>query len=412
MSSALFPNYKRWELEIVEGKGTKVIDANGTEYLDFVSGIAVCNLGHCHPAVVEAVQAQLQKLWHVSNLFENSLQEEVASLLVANSDGQRVFFCNSGAEANEAAIKLARKHTGKSRILTFHQSFHGRTFATMTATGQEKIHSGFGPLLPTFSYLPFNDAAALEQAMDHEVAAVMVEAVQGEGGVTPAQTEFLQAAEKLCKQYGALLIIDEVQTGIGRTGKAFAYQHYGISPDIITVAKGLGNGIPVGALIGKEELADTFSAGTHGTTFGGNMIAMSAAKAVLENVMQPEFLEGVTEKEAYFMELLQDVTSLPVVKEVRGKGLMIGIECNTEAASFVTELQKKGLLVLVAGPNVVRLLPPLTVTKEELETAASAIKEVLGKVSAVSLSRKLAAWRAVPLGEDRVALTFLKFPYK
>lgn len=385
MSSALFPNYKRWELEIVEGKGTKVIDANGTEYLDFVSGIAVCNLGHCHPAVVEAVQAQLQKLWHVSNLFENSLQEEVASLLVANSDGQRVFFCNSGAEANEAAIKLARKHTGKSRILTFHQSFHGRTFATMTATGQEKIHSGFGPLLPTFSYLPFNDAAALEQAMDHEVAAVMVEAVQGEGGVTPAQTEFLQAAEKLCKQYGALLIIDEVQTGIGRTGKAFAYQHYGISPDIITVAKGLGNGIPVGALIGKEELADTFSAGTHGTTFGGNMIAMSAAKAVLENVMQPEFLESVTEKEAYFMELLQDVTSLPVVKEVRGKGLMIGIECNTEAAPFVTELQKKGLLVLVAGPNVVRLLPPLTVTKEELETAASAIKEVLGKVSAVSL---------------------------
>ncbi|MFP3124424.1 acetylornithine transaminase [Ectobacillus funiculus] len=385
MSSALFPNYKRWELEIVEGKGTKVIDANGTEYLDFVSGIAVCNLGHCHPAVVEAVQAQLQKLWHVSNLFENSLQEEVASLLVANSDGQRVFFCNSGAEANEAAIKLARKHTGKSRILTFHQSFHGRTFATMTATGQEKIHSGFGPLLPTFSYLPFNDAAALEQAMDHEVAAIMVEAVQGEGGVTPAQTEFLQAAEKLCKQYGALLIIDEVQTGIGRTGKAFAYQHYGISPDIITVAKGLGNGIPVGALIGKEELADTFSAGTHGTTFGGNMIAMSAAKAVLENVMQPEFLESVTEKEAYFMELLQDVTSLPVVKEVRGKGLMIGIECNTEAAPFVTELQKKGLLVLVAGPNVVRLLPPLTVTKEELETAASAIKEVLGKVSAVSL---------------------------
>ncbi|MFB9761952.1 acetylornithine transaminase [Ectobacillus funiculus] len=385
MSSALFPNYKRWELEIVEGKGTKVIDANGTEYLDFVSGIAVCNLGHCHPAVVEAVQAQLQKLWHVSNLFENSLQEEVASLLVANSDGQRVFFCNSGAEANEAAIKLARKHTGKSKILTFHQSFHGRTFATMTATGQEKIHSGFGPLLPTFSYLPFNDAAALEQAMDHEVAAVMVEAVQGEGGVTPAQTEFLQAAEKLCKQYGALLIIDEVQTGIGRTGKAFAYQHYGISPDIITVAKGLGNGIPVGALIGKEELADTFSAGTHGTTFGGNMIAMSAAKAVLENVMQPEFLESVTEKEAYFMELLQDVTSLPVVKEVRGKGLMIGIECNTEAAPFVTELQKKGLLVLVAGPNVVRLLPPLTVTKEELETAASAIKEVLGKVSAVSL---------------------------
>lgn len=385
MSSALFPNYKRWELEIVEGKGAKVIDANGTEYLDFVSGIAVCNLGHCHPAVVEAVQAQLQKLWHVSNLFENSLQEEVASLLVANSDGHRVFFCNSGAEANEAAIKLARKYTGKSKILTFHQSFHGRTFATMTATGQEKIHSGFGPLLPTFAYLPFNDAAALEQAMDHEVAAVMVEAVQGEGGVTPAQTEFLQAAEKLCKQYGALLIIDEVQTGIGRTGKAFGYQHYGISPDIITVAKGLGNGIPVGALVGKEELADTFSAGTHGTTFGGNMIAMSAAKAVLENVMQPEFLESVTEKAAYFMELLQDVTSLPVVKEVRGKGLMIGIECNTEAAPFVTELQKKGLLVLVAGPNVVRLLPPLTVTKEELETAASVIKEVLGKASVISL---------------------------
>ncbi|WP_028399577.1 acetylornithine transaminase [Ectobacillus panaciterrae] len=384
--TALFPTYKRWDIEITEAKGTIVKDVNGKEYLDFVSGIAVCNLGHCHPEVTKAVNNQLQKVWHVSNLFQNSLQEDVAHLLTANSDGQCAFFCNSGAEANEAAIKLARKYTGKTKIITFCQSFHGRTFATMSATGQEKIHAGFGPLLSTFVYVPFNDIDALKEAMDDETAAVMVEAVQGEGGVLPADTEFLQEIEKLCKQYGALMIVDEVQTGIGRTGKAFAYQHAGVSPDIITIAKALGNGIPVGAMIGKEKLASAFSAGVHGSTFGGNMIAMAAAKAVLQVVFEEEFLNETADKGEYFLALLeQQLGDLPIVQQVRGRGLLIGIVCKCDVAPFVLELQKSGLLVLNAGPNVLRILPPLTVTKEELVKGAEILKHVLQKESLISL---------------------------
>ncbi|MFX3623919.1 MAG: acetylornithine transaminase [Ectobacillus sp.] len=387
MGEVLFPNYGRWNIEITEAKGTLVTDVNGKQYLDFVSGIAVCNLGHCHPAIVSAVNEQLQKVWHVSNLFQNSLQEEVAALLVANSDGQRVFFCNSGAEANEAAIKLARKYTDRDKIITFRQSFHGRTFATMSATGQEKIHSGFGQLLPTFQYLPFNDIEALQNAMDHDVAAVMVEVVQGEGGVIPAKKEFLLEIEKLCAKYGALFMIDEVQTGIGRTGKAFAYQHTGVSPDVITTAKALGNGIPVGAMIGKEKLASTFGPGVHGSTFGGNMIAMAAAKAVLQIIFDKDFLQEVEAKGAYFMELLQaEIAPLPIVQAVRGSGLMIGIECGKEVAAFIAQLQKSGLLVLNAGPNVLRLLPPLTATQEEIQQAVSILKGILNKENAVSLS--------------------------
>ncbi|MFD3447846.1 acetylornithine transaminase [Microbacteriaceae bacterium 4G12] len=384
MSSVLFPTYKRWDIEVADAKGTCLKDVNGKEYLDFVSGIAVCNLGHCHPAVLAAVKQQLDKVWHVSNLFQHKLQEEVATLLTTYSAGQRVFFCNSGAEANEAAIKLARKYTRKNTILTFKQSFHGRTFATMSATGQEKIHDGFGPLLPTFTYLPFNDTAALQEVMNEEVAAIMVEVIQGEGGVIPATQEFLQMMQELCEQYGALLIIDEVQTGIGRTGKAFAYEHFNISPDIITTAKALGNGIPVGAMIGKEKLASTFEAGVHGSTFGGNMIAMSAAKAVLNIIFKEEFLQEVMEKGTYFMQLLeQELLPLPVVEAVRGKGFMAGIACHQEVAPFVQELQKEGLLVLNAGPNVIRLLPPLTVTEDEIQEAVSKLQSVLKKASSI-----------------------------
>lgn len=243
MISHLFQTYGRRTVEFVKGNGTKVIDNNGKQYLDFTSGIGVCNLGHCHPTVMKAVQEQLNDIWHISNLFTNSLQEEVASLLTENIALDYVFFCNSGAEANEAALKLARKHTGKSLVVTCEQSFHGRTFGTMSATGQNKVKEGFGPLLPSFLHTPFNDIKALKEVMNEEVAAVMVEVVQGEGGVIPADLSFLKEIETLCKKFGSLFIIDEVQTGIGRTGTLFAYEQMGIDPHIVTTAKALGNGI-------------------------------------------------------------------------------------------------------------------------------------------------------------------------
>ncbi|BDG42352.1 acetylornithine transaminase [Saccharococcus caldoxylosilyticus] len=376
----LFPTYNRWNICVQSAEGATITDINGKQYLDFVSGIAVCNLGHRHPAVQKAIEAQLNQFWHVSNLFTIPLQEEVAQLLAANSCGDYVFFCNSGAEANEAALKLARKHTGRHKVITFQQSFHGRTFATMAATGQEKVHKGFGPLLPEFVHLPFNDVEALEKEMNEEVAAVLVEIVQGEGGVRPAEPLFLQKAAELCQQYGALFIVDEVQTGIGRTGKPFAYQYFNIEPDIITTAKGLGSGIPVGAMIGKAFLKDTFSAGVHGSTFGGNPIAMAAAKATLEIIFQPDFLQDVQEKGTYFLAKLQEeLEELEFVKEVRGLGLLVGIECHGDIANLLPAIHEKGLLVLSAGPNVVRLLPPLIVTKEQLDQAVQIVKQTIQK---------------------------------
>lgn len=380
---ALFPTYNRWNISIESAEGTTVVAKDGKQYLDFVSGIAVCNLGHRHPAVQAALEAQLNRVWHVSNLFTNELQEEVAKLLVSNSCGDYVFFCNSGAEANEAALKLARKHTGRHKVITFKQSFHGRTFATMAATGQEKIHQGFGPLLQQFIHLPFNDIDALEQAMDEQVAAVMLEIVQGEGGIRKADDAFLRKVAQLCQQYGALFIVDEVQTGIGRTGKAFAYQHFAIEPDIITVAKGLGSGFPVGAMIGKARLHDSFTAGVHGSTFGGNPLAMAAAKATLEVIFQPEFLQEVQEKGAYFLAKLQSaLNEHELVKEVRGLGLIVGIECHQEVANLIPAIHEKGLLVLTAGPNVIRLLPPLIVAKAELDAAVAILKQTLTRETA------------------------------
>ncbi|MBC2159086.1 acetylornithine transaminase [Listeria booriae] len=373
--SNLFPTYAKFPIEIVEGKGTVVKDANGKEYLDFTSGIAVCNLGHCNEAVLAAVQQQLTQIWHTSNLFESSIQEQVADKLTAGSK-RAVFFCNSGAEANEAALKLAKKHTGCDEIITFQQSFHGRTIATMTATGQGKIHDGFGALLPGFTYLPYNDLEALEQTISEQTAAVMLEVIQGEGGVIPATTEFLQGASALCAKYGALLIIDEVQTGMGRTGKRFAFEHAGIEPDIFTLAKGLGNGLPVGAMVGKAELAESFGPGVHGSTFGGNKIAMAAADVVIDHIFKEAFLAEVTEKGAYFQALLAE--QLPGVV-IRGKGLMFGIELETEAVEVVKSLQEASVLTLTAGPNVLRILPPLTVTKTELEQVAEKLAVVLKK---------------------------------
>jgi acetylornithine aminotransferase len=375
--SFLFPTYQRFDVQVQSASGTKLVDEKGKEYLDFISGIAVCNLGHRHPAVQKAVEDQLNQVWHVSNLFHVSLQEEVAKLLVEHSDGDAVFFCNSGAEANEAAIKLARKHTKRTKIITFEKSFHGRTFATMSATGQSKIHDGFGPLLQEFVYVPYNDVDALEKEMDEKTAAVMVEIVQGEGGVLPAEAAFLEAVQYLCRKHGALFIVDEVQTGIGRTGKAFAYQHYGLSPDIITAAKGLGSGLPIGALIGKGHLIEAFGPGSHGSTFGGNPIALAAAKATLEIIFQQDFLKGVEKKASYLMEELQKrLSSVPHISAIRGKGLLIGLECGEKQHELIVKMRENGLLVLGAGPSVIRLLPPLTVTMDEMNQALHIIEKI------------------------------------
>lgn len=378
MSSHIFPTYGRRSIEIVQGTGTKVIDENGKEYMDFTSGIAVCNLGHCHPVLVEAMTKQLEEIWHISNLFPHKVQEKVAALLTEGRELDYVFFCNSGAEANEAALKLARKHTGKSLVLTFQQSFHGRTFGTMSATGQEKVKTGFGPLLPSFLHIPFNDIEALRETMNEEVAAVMVEFVQGEGGVLPADISFLQEIEQLCRQYGALYIIDEVQTGMGRTGTLFAYEQTGTSPDIVTAAKALGNGIPVGAMLGKKELMTAFTTGAHGSTFGGNYIAMTAAKEVLRIMKQPFFLQEVKVKGEYLLQKLKkELHDIEWITDIRGRGLMIGVVCKCDVTPIIEQLEEEGILVLQAGTNVLRLLPPLIVTNEEIDEAVNMIKRVI-----------------------------------
>ncbi|GAF64005.1 acetylornithine aminotransferase [Bacillus sp. TS-2] len=380
--SYLFPTYAKWEVKAESGHGATLIDDNGKEYLDFISGIAVCNLGHNHPKVNKAVQEQLNKLWHTSNLFQIKGQEEVAELLVTNSCADYVFFSNSGAEANEAAIKLARKATNKHKIITLKNSFHGRTFATMTATGQEKIHSGFGPLVSSFVYAPINDIHALESLIDDEVAAIMIEVVQGEGGVQLLSASYIEQLKQLLNKHDILLIVDEIQTGIGRTGRPFAYMHYDLSPDIVTVAKGLGNGFPVGAMLGKASLRDYFTAGVHGSTFGGNPLAMSAAKAVLTEVFQESFLEEVRQHSEQFLENLRSTfKECSLVKEVRGLGFLIGIECQIPVDKILKACRDKGLLVLQAGPNVIRILPPLIVTTEQLNQAIDILSGVIQEVS-------------------------------
>lgn len=376
--SSLFPTYARWDIEPDTANGTKLFSSEGKEYLDFTSGIGVLNLGHCHEKVKNAVTEQLNKYWHVSNMFQSSLQEKVANMLAGASELDHVFFANSGAEANEAAIKLARKATGKSKIVTCLQSFHGRTFATMAATGQDKIKKGFGPMLSSFEYVPFNDNEAIAAAVDENTAAVMIEIVQGEGGIHVVQQSYLDAIAAECKKHGALLIVDEIQTGIGRTGKPFAFLHFDIQPDILTTAKGLGNGLPIGAMIGKSELAEFFGPGSHGSTFGGNPVSVAAAEAVLTEIFQPDFLKETAEKAEYLKsELNKSLEGLEEVIEVRGLGLMIGIECKQEVQAFILEMQEAGLLLLSAGPNVLRLLPPLTVDKSEIDHAIGKIATVL-----------------------------------
>jgi acetylornithine aminotransferase len=376
--SYLFPTYGRWEVEPESAEGSILIDKDGKRYLDFTSGIGVCNLGHRPPPVQEAISAQLNKFWHVSNLFIQGQQEIAAKHLSQAAGMDLVFFANSGAEANEAAIKLARKATGRQKIITFHQSFHGRTFATMAATGQEKIKQGYGSMLETFKYVPFNDLSALKGEIDEKTAAVMIEIVQGEGGIHIGTQDFLKKTEQLCKEYGALLIVDEIQTGIGRTGMAFAFQHFNLDPDIVTSAKGLGSGMPIGAVIGKKKLEKAFGPGSHGSTFGGNPISISAAIATMETIFQEEFLKDVREKSVYLSnKLIELLEPIPVVKEIRQLGMMVGIETDVNLPSLLKELREKGVLALPAGENVLRLLPPLTATAAEINQAAETLKSTL-----------------------------------
>jgi acetylornithine/N-succinyldiaminopimelate aminotransferase len=369
---ALFPNYGRFPIRLVKGKGSRVWDANGKEYLDFMSGIAVANLGHAPETVKEALKAQLDELWHVSNLFEIPGQEELAGMLARLSCADLAFFCNSGAEANEAAIKLARRYNrkvlGNSRyeIITFRQSFHGRTLATLTATGQDKVKDGFDPLPDGFVHVDYNDIEALKAAVTDRTCAIMMEFVQGEGGVRPADAAFIAAVQSLCAEHRLLLIADEIQTGIGRTGTMFSYEQFGAEPDIITLAKGLASGFPMGAMLGKAFLREGFTAGTHGSTFGGTPIACAAGIATLRT-MEREGIPARAKRlgEAGLKRLRSALADHPALVDVRGLGLIIGVEMNHPVGDIVAKAQEEGLLVITAGPNVIRLLPALTISEDE-----------------------------------------------
>lgn len=382
--SALFQNYARRPFAIVEGKGTEVFDTTGKRYLDFTSGIAVCSLGHAHPSIVEAIQKQSKKLWHISNLFESPGQEKLAASLVEDLHLSYAFFCNSGAEANEAAIKLARKHTGKHKIIVFEQSFHGRTFGAMSATGQDKVRNGFGPLVSEFVTLPFNDVEALKAAADADTAAIMLEMIQGEGGVNPVTDKFAKAIHEIQQSSDILVIVDEVQTGIGRTGTRFAFEQTVIKPDIVSMAKGLGGGFPIGGILGTEKLFNTFSAGTHGTTFGGNPLGVAVAQTVIDQIFNDAFLDNVQQKSAYFIKKLEE--AFPEDNySVQGKGLMLGLSLGGEdVAPYVAALDEAGLLTVAAGPKVIRLLPPLTVSEQEIDEAVNLLKDVV-KAEQVSI---------------------------
>ncbi|MDF2856080.1 MAG: acetylornithine aminotransferase [Neobacillus sp.] len=371
--SSVMATYGRFPVTLVKGKGSYVWDDHGAQFLDFTSGIATCNLGHVPDVVKTKLEEQLQNLWHCSNLYNIPNQENLAALLTANSFGNQVFFCNSGAEANEAAIKLARRYSQKVKgtdsfeVVTFQQSFHGRTLATLSATGQEKIQQGFAPLVPGFSYLPFNDIEALQQLENLKPAAVLLELVQGEGGVIPAKTDWVKKLASICEKNEILLMVDEIQTGIGRTGTLFAYEQYGISPDVISIAKGLGSGFPIGAIIAKEAAAKGFEPGTHGSTFGGNPLATAAGIATIEHIVDSNLLTQVNEIAEYLEnQLIVLKEKYSFIKEIRGKGLLIGIDVDTNALEIVQKAIEHQLLLLTAGPNVVRVLPPLTVSKEEI----------------------------------------------
>jgi predicted acetylornithine/succinylornithine family transaminase len=381
-------NYGRFPVAFVKGEGTRLYDEAGREYLDFTSGIAVTSLGHCHPNVTQAIQQQAATLVHTSNLFQIPGQEAVAAKLCQLSGLDQAFFCNSGAEANEAAIKLARKHSKeahgahKYEILTLEDAFHGRTLATVSATPRAKFQEGFEPLMPGFRYVP-KDLAAIEAAISQYTCAILLEPVQGEGGVLPLTPEFLQGVRQLCDRHGLLLILDEVQTGIGRTGTMFAFQQAGIQPDILTLAKALGNGIPVGATLATAKVASAFTPGTHGSTFGGTPLVMAAVQATLQTIEDDGLLQQSVEMGNELALRLQGlVDRYDCLTEVRGLGLLRGVMLDRPVAPLVAKCLDLGLLVLSAGEKTLRLLPPITVTSQDIHLAMKLLEQALVEVTA------------------------------
>lgn len=376
MMSYLFNNYKRDNIEFVDANQNELIDKDNNVYLDFSSGIGVTNLGF-NMEIYQAVYNQLNLIWHSPNLYLSSIQEEVAQKLIGQRD-YLAFFCNSGTEANEAAIKLARKATGKSEIIAFKKSFHGRTYGAMSATGQKKITDQFGPVVPGFKFAIFNDFNSFKSLTSNNTAAVIIEIIQGESGVLTADPLFMKQLNEYCKQKDILIIVDEVQTGIGRTGKLYAHEHYQLSPDIITLAKGLGNGLPIGAMLGKKNLGHAFVYGSHGTTFGGNRLSLAAANQTLSIINDADLLNDVQSKGQFLIEnLRKSLVNKRNVIEVRGVGLMVGIEVTNDPSQVVREAKRMGLIILTAGKNVIRLLPPLTITKKQLEKGIEILTEII-----------------------------------
>ena len=381
----LCQTYARYPVAFVRGEGCKLWDAEGKEYLDLFSSLAVMNLGQCHPAVVKAVQEQVATLTHISNLHHTVPQARLAELLCKNSFGDKVFFCNSGAEANEASIKLARKYgvdkrDGRYEILTVLGSFHGRTMATIAATGQEKVRQGFGPVLEGFRYVAYDDLAAMEAAVSEKTIAILVEPILGEGGVVIPQPGYLKGVRDICDRHGLLLIADEVQVGIGRTGTLFAYEHTGIEPDIMPLAKALGGGIPVGAMVARAEVAESLSLGSHGSTFGGNAVACAAGVAVIETLLNDGVLENCQKMGAYFLSKLQVLKDkFSFITEVRGQGLILGAELDRDGADIVASCLEEGLLINCAAGKVLRFIPPLIVTKDEIEQGMDILEKVLAR---------------------------------
>lgn len=387
----LFQNYRRAPVAFARGRGARLWDLDGREYLDFVAGIAVTSLGHAHPRWVQALSEQLSRYVHVSNLYHIPEQVRAAKLLAERSGLARVFFCNSGAEANEAAIKLARKwgklHKGPEayEVVVAHNSFHGRTLATVAATGNPRYHLGFEPLPEGFRFVPYNDLAAAADAVGPRTCAVLMEPVQGEGGVFPAEREYLQGLQDLCRSRKALFVLDEVQTGVGRTGTWFAFQGYGLQPDVVTLAKGLGGGVPVGAVLASEEASQVLGPGDHGSTFGGNALSAAAVCAVLEILES----EGLVEHSARMGERLRGrlrelAARHPKVKEVRGVGLLVAVELALDASAVAESCRQRGLLVNAVRSNTLRLCPPLVVSAEEVDRAVEILQQALGAVGQVA----------------------------
>ena len=382
----LMQTYARQPISIVRGRGAKVYDMEGREYIDFVGGIAVNILGHGHPDLVQAIQRQAAQLIHVSNLYYTEPQVKLAQMLVDHSCADRVFFCNSGAEANEAAIKLARRYghekhgANRFEIITMKNSFHGRTMATLTATGQEKVQKGFEPLVPGFVYAPFNDFAALESLVTDKTTAIMLEPIQGEGGVHVADQAYLKTLRELCTQKDILLIFDEVQTGMGRTGTLFAYEQLGVEPDIMTLAKGLGGGMPIGACLAKDAVAAVFTAGSHASTFGGNLLACAAGLAVCRILIEGRVLEQARRMGDYLAKGLADFKDRHrAVRDVRGLGLLQGLEVEIDAKAVVADCLSRGVLVNATSERVLRFVPPLIITQAEIDRVLETLSSIFNQ---------------------------------